>query len=98
MSSMFGEQIRAALPATVSVRPLVATTPSFWLCMVMGHSLVPLWVVHHWQWCCMWEHASHVAPQVGTVSEDALPPLPILASARALVAPSAARPQVREGC
>ncbi len=31
MSSMFGELFRAALPATVSVRHLVATTPSFWV-------------------------------------------------------------------
>ncbi len=75
---MIGEQIIAALPATVSARPLVATTPSNLLCMVMGRSLVPQLVVHQLQWRrhVTGNMSTHVAPQVATVSEEALPPLP----------------------
>ncbi len=84
MSSMLDERIRADLTAAVSVIPLVATTPSFWVVYgdgtqssaAMGSS--PVAVASH----VPGNMSSHVAPQVGTVSEEALPHLPIPASAR----------------
>ncbi len=78
MSSMIGEQIRAALPATAVTRSVIPTTAS----VVFGYGDgtqtsatigdAPMTVASH----AHGTMATHVTSQVATVLDETLPPLP----------------------